>query len=257
MKKDETHNEEYVLQVRENTQKYIEALIEENENLRSLVNDLEQQRQQTDRQLGIAESELDRIESERQKLAERIDQIEVESQDLLGQFQEIERQNSDLASLYVASYRLHETIQRNEVIAVIEEIVVNMIGSEELAIFELEDESGKLKLVDSLGIDPDDLERVRLNESRIDEAAGVLQEVVETGQRYVVDSDEGRAAEKKSEITACIPLVLDSHVIGAIAVFRLLDQKESKLAPLDFELFDLLATHAASALYCSDRASGK
>jgi hypothetical protein len=255
MKKDETHNEEYVLQVRENTQKYIGALIEENENLRSLVNDLEVQRQQTDRRLGVAESELGRIESERQKLAERIEQIEVESQDLLGQFQEIERQNSDLASLYVASYRLHETIKRKEVIAVIEEIVINMIGSEEIAIFELDDESGKLKLVDSLGIDPDVLERVTLNESRIEQAADVLQEVVETGQRYVVGSGDGKALETKSGLTACIPLVLDNHVTGAIAVFRLLDQKKSKLAPLDFELFDLLATHAAAALYCSERAS--
>jgi hypothetical protein len=257
MKKDETRSEEYVLQVRENTQKYIEALIDENERLRSLVNDLEEQRQKTDRRLGIAESELGRVESERQKLAERIDQIEVESQDLLGQFQEIERQNSDLASLYVASYRLHETIKRNEVIAVIEEIVVNMIGSEELAIFELDDESGKLKLVDSLGIDPNDLERVTLNESRIEEATGVLQEVVETGQRYVVDAGDGKALEKNSGLTACVPLILDSQVIGAIAVFRLLDQKESRLAPLDFELFDLLATHAAAALYCSERALEK
>jgi hypothetical protein len=33
-----------------------------------------------------------------------------------------------------------------------------------------------------------------------------------------------------------------------------LDQKQKRLAPLDFELFDLLATHAASALYCSERA---
>ena len=49
---------------------------------------------------GVAESELGRVESERQKLAERIDQIEVESQDLSDQFTEIERQNSDLASLY-------------------------------------------------------------------------------------------------------------------------------------------------------------
>ena len=157
----------------------------------------------------------------------------------------------------MASYRLHETIKRSEVIAVIEEIVVNMIGSEELAIFELDDESGKLKLVDSLGIDPNDLERVTLNESRIGEAAGVLQEVVETGQRYVVDSGDGKAPEKNSGLTACVPLILDSHVIGAIAVFRLLDQKESKLAPLDFELFDLLATHAAAALYCSERALEK
>jgi hypothetical protein len=255
MKKDEARSEEYVLQVRENTQNYIEALIEENGRLRLLVSDLEEQRQQTGRQLGIAESELGRIESERQKLAERIDQIEVESQDLLGQFHEIERQNSDLASLYVASYRLHETIKRSEVIAVIEEIIVNMIGSEELAIFEMDEESGKLNLVDSLGINPDDLARVTLNESRIEEAAGVLQEVVETGQRYVVESGDGKALEQNSGLTACVPLVLDDKVIGAIAVFRLLDQKESKLTTLDFELFDLLATHAAAALYCSERAS--
>jgi hypothetical protein len=257
MKKDETRSEEYVFQIRENTQNYIEALIEENGRLRLLVGDLEEQRQQTDRQLGFAESELGRIESERQKLAERIDQIEVESQDLLGQFHEIERQNSDLASLYVASYRLHETIKRSEVIAVIEEIIVNMIGSEELAIFEIDDESGKLILVDSLGIDPDDLARVTLKESRIEEAAGVLQEVVETGQRYVVESGDGKALEQNSGLTACVPLVLDDKVIGAIAVFRLLDQKESKLTTLDFELFDLLATHAAAALYCSERTSAK
>jgi len=257
MKKDEARGEDYVLKVRNNTQKYIEALIEENEGLRSLVGDLDEQRKQSDRRLGVAESELGRVESERQKLAERIDQIEVESQDLLDQFQEIERQNSDLASLYVASYRLHQTIKRSEVIAVIEEIVVNMIGSEELAIFEMDDESGKLKLVDSLGIDPDDLERVTLNESRIDDAAGVLQEVVATGQRYVVESGDEKVLEKNSGLTACVPLVLDSNVIGAIAVFRLLDQKEKTLTPLDFELFDLLATHVASALYCSDRASEK
>ncbi len=257
MNREEQRSEEYVLQVRENTQKYIEALIAENERLRSLVNDLEEQRRQTDRRLGVAESELGRIEVERLKLAERIEQIEVESQDLLDQFQEIERQNSDLASLYVASYRLHETIKRNEVIAVIEEIVVNMIGSEELAIFELDEDSGKLRLLDSLGIDPGDLERVRLNESRIEEAAGVLQQVVETGKRYVVDSPEGKVPTENAGLTACVPLILDGQVIGAIAVFRLLDQKESKLAPLDFELFDLLATHAAAALYCSERASSK
>jgi chromosome segregation ATPase len=99
MKKVEARGEDYVLKVCNNTQKYIEALIEENEGLWSLVGELEEQRKQSDRRLGVAESELGRVELERQKLAERIDQIEVESQDLLGQFQEIERQNSDLASL--------------------------------------------------------------------------------------------------------------------------------------------------------------
>jgi hypothetical protein len=39
-------------------------------------------------------------------------------------------------------------------------------------------------------------------------------------------------------------------VTGAIALFRLLPQKAGFQA-VDRELFDLLATHAATALYCS------
>ena len=250
MTNDEGRNEDYVLQVRDTTHQYMEALIQENARLRALVADLEEQRRRDEQQLGIAASE-------REKLAERIDRIEVESQHLLDQFQEVERQNSDLASLYVASYRLHETIERSEVIAVIEEIVVNLIGSEELAIFELDGDTGRFKLIDSLGIDPKDLQRVRLNESRIEETSEALQEVVKTGQRYVVNSIDGEVVDENSGLTACIPLVLDDKLIGAIAVFRLLEQKGSRLAPLDFELFDLLATHAASALYCSERLSSK
>ena len=250
MTDDDVRNEDYVLQVRENTHKYMEALVQENERLRSLVSDLEEQRQ-------LGEQQLDISESERQKLVERIDQIEVESQSLLDQFQEIEQQNSDLASLYVASYRLHETIERSEVIAVIEEIIVNMIGSEELAIFELDNDTGKFNLLDSFGINPEDLQRVRLNESRIEEASEALQEVVKTGQRYVVNSIDGEVVDEDLGLTACVPLVLDGKLIGAFGVVRLLDQKQKRLAPLDFELFDLLATHAASALYCSNRASSK
>ncbi len=80
---------------------------------------------------------------------------------------------------------------------------------------------------------------------------------MKTGQRYVVNSIDGEVVDEDSGLTACVPLVLDGKLIGAIAVFRLLDQKQRRLAPLDFELFDLLATHAASALYCSERSSGK
>jgi len=250
MKEDDPRNEDYVLQVRDNTHHYMKALIQENERLRALVNDLEEQRKKDEQRLG-------RVDSERAKLAERIEQIEVESQALLDQFREVERQNSDLASLYVASFRLHETIERSEVIAVIEEIIVNLIGSEELAIFELDADTGKFTLIDSLGIDPTDLQRVRLNDSRIEETSEALQEVVRTGQRYVVNSVDGAVVDESSRLTACIPLVLDDKLIGAIAVFRLLEQKESRFAPLDFELFDLLATHAASALYCSERLASK
>jgi hypothetical protein len=43
---------------------------------------------------------------------------------------------------------------------------------------------------------------------------------------------------------------LTGKVTGAIAVFRLLGQK-SGLEEIDLQLFDLLASHAATALYSS------
>jgi hypothetical protein len=45
-------------------------------------------------------------------------------------------------------------------------------------------------------------------------------------------------------------LSLDGRVTGAIAIFRLLPQKAG-IEDVDRELFGLLATHAAVALYCS------
>jgi hypothetical protein len=53
MTNDDGRNEDYVLQVRDNTHKYMESLIHENERLRSLVSDLEEQRRQGKQQLGI------------------------------------------------------------------------------------------------------------------------------------------------------------------------------------------------------------
>jgi GAF domain-containing protein len=49
-----------------------------------------------------------------------------------------------------------------------------------------------------------------------------------------------------------VPLVLNGESIGAIAVFRLLAHKP-EFEPLDLELFDLLASHAAVALHYSKR----
>ncbi len=47
------------------------------------------------------------------------------------------------------------------------------------------------------------------------------------------------------------PLHFEGQLLGAVAIFRLLPQK-SGLVALDHELFELIATHAARALYCTD-----
>jgi GAF domain-containing protein len=57
-------------------------------------------------------------------------------------------------------------------------------------------------------------------------------------------------ASGEPPVTACIPLSLDGQVTGVIAIFRLLSHKPA-LAAADKELFDLLASQAAVALYCA------
>ena len=70
-----------------------------------------------------------------------------------------------------------------------------------------------------------------------------LWKALESGETRVGDAVQG-------EMIACVPLALDGEVSGAIVIRRPLAHKHT-LEQLDFELFDLLARHAATALYCT------
>jgi transcriptional regulator with GAF, ATPase, and Fis domain len=48
----------------------------------------------------------------------------------------------------------------------------------------------------------------------------------------------------------CIPLKIKEHVIGVLVIYKLLVQK-SQFAEVDYELFTLLAGHAATAVFSS------
>jgi GAF domain-containing protein len=80
---------------------------------------------------------------------------------------------------------------------------------------------------------------------------GVIGKAVAGVERFVV-SGENRddLAAPEVGLTACVPLVLDGEVTGVIAIFGLLVQKPG-VEPIDLQLFDLLASHAATALYAS------
>lgn len=135
---------------------------------------------------------------------------------LRAQLAELEQQHANLTCLYVACSRLHASPDREEVLAAIHEIVINLIGCEEFAVFEKEGE--KLSLLSSFGTVP---------------------------APYLESGSNVSAFEN---VTAVVPLVLDGRETGAIVLFRLLDHKPG-LEPVDHELFELLSTHAATALY--------
>jgi nitrate/nitrite-specific signal transduction histidine kinase len=170
----------------------------------------------------------------------KIEELEAENVRLRGEveqnqsrFVELEHHNSNLASLYVASVQLHETLDREAVVTALQEIIVNLVGSESFGIF-ICDEGGALNMLAEVG-ESDTSTLATLNEVR---------HVLETGEPWVGDPAAA------SKIVACVPLKLGGRVTGVMVIHKLLAHKAA-FEPLDHELFTLLGTHAATALYCT------
>ena len=178
-----------------------------------------------------------------QSLLEEITRLNQTLADFSSRYVDVEQQNTNLANLYVATYQLHGTLDRDRVLAAIKEVIINLIGSEELGIWEITGET--LTLLDSFGIDTQQWERVAL-----DGEGGLIGLVAETGQRYVAGEADIIGGGSQEALSAAIPLKLDDTVIGVIGIFRLLPQKDG-FEPIDLELFELLGSHAATALYCT------
>jgi hypothetical protein len=239
MQNDEIRLTSYVRKVQEDSRQITHELLAENEKLRAMVSSLQDEKLGLDSQLRLLQSEVDRHQTERTHLQQQLADIHEESLKIFERYTEIEMQSANLANLYVASYRLHATLDRREAIAVIEEIIINLVGCEELAIFELSADGSALSLASSFGINADDYRMVAMGE-------GLIGQTAQSGEMRIVAPEE---ASRFESLTACVPLKVEGKVTGMVAIFRLLPQK-SGLEAVDLELFDLLATHAAKSLYC-------
>src|SRR5262249_49130222 len=113
MKEQHEHGE-YVHKVLKDTQDYVKHLLNEYEKLRIAAAALEQEKQLLQNQVHSLQESLVRQKSEQTTLQKQITNIESEKRKFLDQFHEVEQHNASLANLYVASYRLHSSLQRNE-----------------------------------------------------------------------------------------------------------------------------------------------
>jgi hypothetical protein len=234
---------DYVRQVRESTQQYARDLLTENEKLAALCASLQAEKRRLEEDLGSAQAMLAGERDRQAALVEQLAQAEESNRSFAERYVDVEQLNSNLANLYVASYRIHGSLDRAEVLSTIQEIVINIIGSEDFVVFERRG-NGSLGVVSAFGVDPE-----RYVEGC--QATSILAELVSAGATYVAPADLSAESASEGMPLACVPLKVGDRVIGAIAIFRLLQHK-SNLESLDYELFNLLATHAATALYCSD-----
>jgi K+-sensing histidine kinase KdpD len=185
--------------------------------------------------------ENERLRRHLESLENRLGALTLETRHASEQYVKLERRSSHLASLYVASQRLTASTDTAEVVSAIQDIVANLMGSEEIAIFELESGDRELKLKASLGIDSTRWQSVELG-------AGSIGRAAVSGEPFMARA--GGPPAEPDDLSACVPLLLDGRVTGVIAIFKLLPQKPG-LERADRELLELLATQAASALHYS------
>ena len=209
------------------------------EDFRRAVQSLEADRQQMTDELAKALTERDSAHSELSELRAQMNDVEQENHQYAREYQRVKNQSNNLFNLYIASYQLHASVERAAVLNSIQEIIINLIGSEELAIFEVDARTGRYELAASFGVDAAKLKNFKPGD-------GAIGSRLASGEVFV----NGEAKAGESTLTACVPLKINDTIIGAILVFRLLDHKQS-LQAVDHELFELLSVHAANALYCA------
>ena len=209
------------------------------EDFRRAVQSLESDRQQMTDELAKALRDRDTAVGELDTLRAQLTDVEEENHRYAREYQKVKNQSNNLFNLYIASYQLHASVHRKQVLESIQEIIINLIGSEELAVYEVNPKNGRFELAASFGVDASKLKSFKSGD-------GVIGSRLASGEVFV----DGEAKSGESKLTACVPLKINDVIIGAILVFRLLDHKPS-LQAVDHELFELLSVHAANALYCA------
>lgn len=239
---------EEFLQLFKKGAEFTQELLKENELLRYRLVQLEQRLRthdvsevQTEQSRKLSER-IAELENDKKRLLEHMASVERENQDFATRYVEIEAENNNLANLYIASFQLHSTLDFREVLQIIIEIIINLIGAEEFAILVLDEKTHELNAVATEGIAREDIPPVKLG-------TGVVGNVAETGESHFAP-DVAAYLRDIHDPMACIPLKIKDRVIGVIAIYKLLIQKK-EFAPVDYELFTLLAGHAATAIFSS------
>jgi len=182
---------------------------------------------------------------------QRVAELEDEVRELERRLAASEQQNERLMRLYVATYQLHATLNPPEVLEAISEIVVDLIGADRFVLL-LSDPSlpaspntpgGKTAVVLCHGLGEEVADRSFIRFAGRHYAGGdALVDATLADGRLRTGSDGGPVA--------VVPLNVAGRTVGALVLLRLLGHRH-ELGPEDRETLDLLAAHAAAALFAA------
>jgi len=196
------------------------------------------------KRLQTLEDECSLLRNKQDDALRRIGELEQENLDFANQLVQVEDVNNNLTNLYIASSRLHSTLDRSETLEIIKEVVINFVGAEKFAVFLFDKKTKTLSFETGEGFEENE------NFADIPLGKGVLGETAASTENYF---HKGSIADGSDDIDApivAIPLIIHEQMIGILAIYRLFIHKE-QLETIDYQLFSMLGEHAASALFSS------
>ncbi|HET6438721.1 MAG TPA: GAF domain-containing protein [Anaeromyxobacter sp.] len=191
-------------------------------------------------------TQLDNVCAQVDALSERLAAALAERDRAVANALELKTWLDEAILVEVALERLHGALDRAEVLRAIQDVVINLVGSEELAVFEPGEGRDLLFAVQSFGVDRARLAPVRLGEGPVGRAAA-------EGRAWVA-GDERPPGDPR--LTACVPLLAEGRLMAVLAIWRLLEHKPG-LSPADRRVLQLLGRHAGSALYLTSGRRGE
>ena len=167
--------------------------------------------------------------------------VERDREELTARLVEAEHQLGRLMNLYVATFQLHATLDPGEVQATIAEIAVDLLGAERFALLLRVEGTNECEVALSRGLEADDNsffsgEKYRGGDPLVD--ASLEDGVLRMGPA------------EHSDVVAAVPLRVQDAIVGVLVLVKLFDHK-TILRAEDRDLLDLLAAHAASALFAA------
>lgn len=194
---------------------------------------------------GQARLEQDNSElrDRNRRLTERIRELEKENLEFANRMLGTEEVNNNLTNLYIASSRLHSVLDRTQVLEIIREIIINFVGAEKFGLLLCDRQDPVLAFEMGEGFAAGEFPAVKLGE-------GVLGKAALACESFFVDGEVADGSDDPLQPLAAIPLVIHGEALGVLAIYRLFIQKE-RFKAIDFQLFSMLAEHAATALFSS------
>jgi nitrate/nitrite-specific signal transduction histidine kinase len=170
------------------------------------------------------------------ELEHRLRQLETENRSLSDLCNQLQEQHAAISNLYVAKHRLHASLDAAEVMRIVKEIMVELVGAKEFGIYLIDPRQRVLRRVSGGGTEK--------HAATVELGDGQLGQVASLGKPFYFEG----GGERPSDVPlAVIPLRGETDTLGIISIWKLLPHK-AHFGPVDHQLLDLVAEHAPAAM---------